>query len=75
MFPISIAGSIVILAPSGAVSPASTRAHVGPGRLEVAPGLDAAQVQVRLVAAGHQPAQALERLVGHHLHRARPRGR
>ena len=43
-------------------------AHVGPGGREVARRIDPAQVPVRLVRARHQAGEALQRLVGHHLH-------
>jgi hypothetical protein len=42
-------------------------ANVGPGGLEIAAWLHAAQVPVGLVRARHQPVQAAQGLVGHHL--------
>ncbi len=52
MLPTSIAGSISIVPPPGAVSPASTVRTSSSSKAKSRPGLDAAQVRVGLVGAG-----------------------
>jgi len=58
MLPISIAGSMRISAPLGSVSPASTARTSAQVASKSRPRLHAAQVDVRLVAAGHEAAKA-----------------
>ena len=74
MLPTSIAGSIRIVPPFGRLVALDDRAHVDPLGLEVAAGLDPAQVLVGLVRAGDVAAAAAQRLVGgdRHLRADRP---